>query len=297
VPAIVVVDRLRELPLFAFVSADELFRIAQLGRQAYHEPGRELGRAHVRPDLVQFLLEGAVSLEEADGAARRLDAPAALGFDEVLEGRPLRHGIQAIGPVVCVTIARDELLTMLSDNVMLARGLFRSLIGDADRPPRFIDTSPKPLQEINEHGGSVAPIDHVRMLRRIPLFERATAGQLLDLAAIAHEVPLDAGAVLFGDTNPPSIYYVLDGEVQVESVPGDAVLVGRGSAVGLIETLVGASLGQRIVVTHEGRALRLDRDPLFDVLADHVDLLQSLFNAVRNATSSEDASAGALSVA
>jgi hypothetical protein len=39
-------------------------------------------------------------------------------------------------------------------------------------------------------------------------------------------------------------------------------------------------LGWRATVTKEGRALRLDRDELYSVLADHVDLMQGLFAGV-----------------
>jgi hypothetical protein len=37
-------------------------------------------------------------------------------------------------------------------------------------------------------------------------------------------------------------------------------------------------MGRRATVTGVGRALRLDRDALFDVLADHDDLLQHAFS-------------------
>src|SRR5581483_9620792 len=64
-PAVELADRLRKLPLFTFVSVDELFRIAAAGRQERHESGRTLYAAGAPGDSVQFLLDGAVRVSRA----------------------------------------------------------------------------------------------------------------------------------------------------------------------------------------------------------------------------------------
>jgi hypothetical protein len=46
---------------------------------------------------------------------------------------------------------------------------------------------------------------------------------------------------------------------------------------GVADTLAGTPSGWKAVVSAEGRVLRLDRDDLFGVMADHVDLMQNLF--------------------
>ena len=60
-----------------------------------------------------------------------------------------------------------------------------------------------------------------------------------------------------------------------------------GSTIGVSETLAGVSLGRRATVTADGQALRLDFTELFDVLADHIDLLQGLFSGLLQASQSE----------
>ena len=60
-----------------------------------------------------------------------------------------------------------------------------------------------------------------------------------------------------------------------------------GSTIGVSETLAGVSLGRRATVTADGQALRLDHDELFDVLADHIDLLQGLFSGLLQANQAE----------
>jgi hypothetical protein len=53
-----------------------------------------------------------------------------------------------------------------------------------------------------------------------------------------------------------------------------------GATIGVADTLAGTASGWRATVTRDGQVLRLDRDELFSVLADHVDLMQGLFSGV-----------------
>ena len=78
---------------------DELFRIASTGRQVRYEAGHTLVRGGRQADAVHFLIEGAVGLTERR-APTDLDAPAALAFEDMLEGRPVRHTITATAPSV-----------------------------------------------------------------------------------------------------------------------------------------------------------------------------------------------------
>ncbi len=49
---------------------------------------------------------------------------------------------------------------------------------------------------------------------------------------------------------------------------------------GLVETLSGGAAAARAVVTRSGRALRIERDDLFALLTDNVDLMQGVFSQI-----------------
>jgi hypothetical protein len=72
--------------------------------------------------------------------------------------------------------------------------------------------------------------------------------------------------------------------VVLERDGAESVLVTAGGMIGMTETLAGLPLNCRARVVRSGHALRLDQEPLFDVLADHVDLLQGLFSGVLRAS-------------
>jgi hypothetical protein len=91
---------------------------------------------------------------------------------------------------------------------------------------------------------------------------------------------LKSTSVLFDVGTPPAVYQVVEGEVLLEHPGASPVCASAGATIGVADTLAGTASGWRATVTKDGRALRLDRDELFSVLADHVDLMQGLFAGV-----------------
>jgi hypothetical protein len=124
------------------------------------------------------------------------------------------------------------------------------------------------------------PVDQALLLRQHPLLGRATATQLLELVGAARAVSLDRGRVLFSDEEPASLFLLLDGRVRLERDGYAPLDAGAGATVGVAETLAGVPSGWRASVTEGGRALRLDRQDLFAVLTDHIELMQGLFSGV-----------------
>ena len=282
-PIVELVARLRAVPVFAYVSVDELFRVALTSTPVRHGRGAVLSECGAPADAVVFLLEGAV---ESTGSRvgpsglgtgmSRVAAPAALNFADVVQGRALKCGFVVASPIAGVSVKSVAFLTMIADNVAMAQGLFRMLLAGVQTPTVAAVNLPP-----NGAAGSVTdPLEVARRFRQSPIFGHATGEQLKDLVVATREVRLSRGDVLWDHRRAPAIYHVLAGEVRLEAGDQPGVVAGVGSTVGVAETLCGESPGRRAVVERDGRALRLDSDELFDVLADHGDLLQGVFRGV-----------------
>ena len=115
------------IPLFDFVSVDELFRIAGAGRQVRHEGGRELYHEGAQAEESSSCSRARCACLRSSHAVR-VAAPAALAFEKMLEGSPLRLRARGRSDDLPGTLGSDEFLTMLSDNILLAQGLFRMLL-------------------------------------------------------------------------------------------------------------------------------------------------------------------------
>src|SRR5262249_275114 len=128
---------------------------------------------------------------------------------------------------------------------------------------------------------TLTAIEKTLVLQNVSIFSRATADHLLALAGITHQLPFAADGRLFVAGDRPAIYIVLRGILALDPLAGvEAVSVRPGAIVGTYETLGGESMGWRTRTVEPGSVLRIDRDELFDLLADNVDLLQGIFSAL-----------------
>jgi AAA family ATP:ADP antiporter len=280
-PAVVLANRLRRIPLFDFVSVDELFRIAGMGRQVRHESGRVLYQQGAPADDIQFLLDGKVSVTQKDARPVELQAPAALNFEEALEGSPSASTIRAVDVAICLALNVEEFMTLLSDNTLLAQGLFRMLMAKPSVTGwRTVVRGPAAAATEPQTTAALSAIDEVVVLHAVPLFARATPEQLLALGRISDAVELKEGAQLFSESDRAAIYTIMAGEVTLEGDGLATTQAGPGDTVGVFETLGFDRAGWRARVTAPGQALRIDREELFDLLGEHMELLQGLFSAL-----------------
>jgi CRP-like cAMP-binding protein len=223
---------------------------------------------------------GRVSREE-------IQAPAPLAFEEVMEGAPSAATVTAVDRAICLALRNEQVLGLLAENPDLVQGLFRMAIerenGEAWRG--VIRSGAGAGSRGIEATGKVdalQPVQKILLMEEVPVFARASAADVSALAAVSREIRAAAGETLFTDGDTPAIYLIVRGEVALEPLSGGAPLAaGAGDAVGVYETLSGAdTTGWRAHVTHDAVALRIDRERLFDLLADHIGLLQAMFSAV-----------------
>ncbi len=293
-PAVELANRLRRIQLFEFVSVDELFRIAGSGRQVRHENGRVLYEGGTTPESLQFLLDGKVIARRDSGETEELSAPAPLAFEEQLEGSPMRSTIRAVDMAICLSLTTEEFLSLLSENVEIAQGIFRLLIDTRGLPEWRTVMHGRLARDVAEKVDTgLQPIDRVRLLQSSPLLSRATAPALLRLAATARTVKLELGKNPLEGASEPSILVVLSGAVKVTREGQSPELAEEGDAIGIYETLGGVPIDVALEVTAEGSVLRFHRAQLFDLLADHIDLLQGLFSGLMRARMAPAAPAGA----
>jgi len=280
-PAIELADRLRKIPMFDFTSVDEFFRIAALGHQVRYETGRVLYERGASPTTLQFLLDGKVVL--AGDHPVDVDAPAALAFEEVLEGAKMRTAISAASAAITLSLTTEEFLTLLAENVELAEGIFRMLIhrrGPAET--RAVVHGELPA-ELRGRAADLLPIERVLLLQSSPLLARATAAQLWNLSTKFRPVTFKAGEEVLVRGSEAALLIVLAGSLEGAPAPGDTQTATAGDVVGMYETLGGAPMSITMTATTDGTAIKCLRADIFDLLADNTDLLQGIFSGLLRA--------------
>jgi ATP:ADP antiporter, AAA family len=280
-PAVELAARLRELPLFASVSVDELFRIAGSAHQVRHESGTMLFQEGTVPETLHMLLDGSVVATSLKSPPHTVHAPASLGFIEALRERPMPEAMRTRGVVVTLASNAEEIRTMFSNNTELVRGLFATLADrmEAGSGPVHSTGDARDLERLAAAG--LPPIEKILALQRIPIFSHVSAEEMRPLADITHTVTMTAGTALFPASAPPTLWLVMTGEVALEDPGGGTPIAARaGDIIGSYGTMSGRSIGRSAMALTNGLALRLDRDDLFDLLGERPGLLRQMFESL-----------------
>ena len=288
-PASTLVRQMRALPLFAMVGVDEIFRIVGAGHQVRHEPGATLVPEGAIPEHLHLLLDGRIVATGRRTGAREIKPPAALGFEEVLDGRLMAETVKTAERVVTITLSAEQLRTLLADSTDLVQGLFRTLAERRGAKPGFIKTDHS--GDLEQLTGDLTPIQKSLALQKIPLFSKVSGTEMFHLAARASQVALEQDAVLAEEHGSFGLGILLSGGLALTTPdsPAPAATAEPGDAIGVYETLAGLGAGTRpgqleLVVTRPGSVLQIERDELFDLLGQRPDLLQQIFAAIFDRT-------------
>jgi len=111
----------------------------------------------------------------------------------------------------------------------------------------------------------------------VPLFTKVSAEEMQQLATVAAPTPLTAGAVLFPESSPPALWLTLTGEILLEQAGQPPQTAKSGDVIGSALTMAGRELHRSAKVVAEGIALKIDREALFELLAERPELLRQMF--------------------
>jgi CRP-like cAMP-binding protein len=281
VPAVTLARKLKLTPIFRYASVDELFRISEIARQVRYAANATVSERGAPAEYIQILLQGEFRVE--DGSTRTLGPPAMLGFQEVLKGTTLQESACATVESVALVMPAEDFRSLLAANIELAQGLFRTLLDPAtsgSAPEAFSIASRSPAFRYEERAEPLKTVEKAMLLQTIPIFSRATGAEIYEVAAIAKENAREKAVTLLEAGKEASIVLVLSGDLRLSSPEGVLRAVGPGECLGVRETLAGSAWPVSATVERSGRFVQLDREPLFDLLADRLDLLQGIFTAI-----------------
>jgi ATP/ADP translocase/HEAT repeat protein/CRP-like cAMP-binding protein len=280
-PAVEIAARLGRLPLFASVSADELFRIAGSGRQVRHKPDISIYGEGIVPGDVQFLMQGRVVRGGAMDIQQYVDAPAPLSFQEVLEGRPMAEAVRAVTACICISLTLAEMQILMAESAGLVEGLLRMLCTSMPNEISDLVVRRADLQALVEGAGIPDPIGRATLLEALPVISQISREEVLALAAIASEEKAVSGAQIFSETDPPALHLLVSGSVTLESTEDEAeVSAGPGDAVGLYQMLAGLPLVRRARCIEDASFLRVEREDFLDLLMQRPELQRQLLGAL-----------------
>jgi CPA1 family monovalent cation:H+ antiporter len=107
----------------------------------------------------------------------------------------------------------------------------------------------------------LTPVERVLLLKKIDLLERATPRALLALSELTREIEVEAGQVLYTETDlADAVYVVAAGRVRLANGDAPVSELGPGEAFGTWGLVDEAERGHRAECIEPGQLLALGRE-------------------------------------
>ncbi len=126
-------------------------------------------------------------------------------------------------------------------------------------------------------------IEKVLILKSVSIFAETPDRTLAEVAALLDELALGAGETLFekGDAGR-CLYVIVTGRLHVHD--GGQLLeeLGERNIVGEMAVLGNAPRAASVTAAEETQLLRLDQEPLYELMADHVEVARGIIQVLSN---------------
>jgi CRP/FNR family transcriptional regulator len=121
-------------------------------------------------------------------------------------------------------------------------------------------------------------IERVLLLQGVELFGSVTSEQLSYIAIISEEISVEPGHIIYKQNDPPDgLYVIISGSVLITR--GDEVIerIGPNGSFGVWAMFDDKPRLTGAKAVEASRLLFVGREPFYEVLSGHVDIVQGMF--------------------
>jgi CRP-like cAMP-binding protein len=259
-------------------------RLTQIMTEERVPAGSVLFKAGDSPDYLYLMGQGRVLLTGEGLPSWTYVGRWVIGMFDVILERPRRHTAIVEADAHIAQVRAEEWLDLVEDNFQIVRGAVRGLSSQVSR--QYFDLG----ADVPRQGGEPLPappgpmslMERVIAMRLTPILRRATAQTLMDLAAVAEEARLPAGAIVRPRGAPVEfVSIIVEGEVTSSrpDVAGEIVFGPGAVAGGLGSFGIDASAWEVRARTNV-RLLTFRAEDLFDEMEEHFDLTRAALAAL-----------------
>lgn len=124
-------------------------------------------------------------------------------------------------------------------------------------------------------------IEKVLLLQGVDIFQETETEHLAKVAAIAQEVRIAPATVIFREGAPSdALYVVLEGTVSLRKDGMEKTLVREKETFGMWALLDESPRLVTAVAMAETKALKIEREYLYDVLSSHFDIVRGILKCL-----------------
>ncbi len=124
-------------------------------------------------------------------------------------------------------------------------------------------------------------LEKVDLLQNVEIFKSVRTESLARIAAIAQEISFEASQVLYGENEAPdTMFALLDGEVVLVRAGHEELKLGEFQTAGAWALLAERPHSETARAARPTRALSIDQQDLFDVMAEDFHITRGVLRAL-----------------
>jgi CRP-like cAMP-binding protein len=124
-------------------------------------------------------------------------------------------------------------------------------------------------------------VEKVIFLQDVDIFKYTSTEDLAHIAAITDEVKSEADKPIFQEGEfPDAMYVVIEGKVRLSRENQEVMVAGQKEAFGTWALFDDEPRVATATSLEDSILLRIDREDFFDLLADHVEITQSILKVM-----------------
>ncbi len=124
-------------------------------------------------------------------------------------------------------------------------------------------------------------VEKVIFLQDVDIFKYTSTEDLAHIAAITDEVKFEADKPIFQEGEfPDAMYVVIEGKVRLSRENQEVMVAGQKEAFGTWALFDDEPRVATATSLEDSILLRIDKEDFFDLLADHVEITQSILKVM-----------------
>jgi len=161
---------------------------------------------------------------------------------------------------------------------MILKALEPDLWQEECVPPGLRSDKPEPIARSEL---VLTIVEKVLFLQKVDIFNHTTTEELAYIGSIATEEQVPRGTVIFRQDEPAdAMYVIVQGQVRLHKDEQEILIAAEKEAFGtwaLFDTEPRLMTATAIEDVH---LLRIEQEDFYDLLADHIEITQSIFKAL-----------------
>lgn len=260
--------------------------IAESARERFFPRGSVLMREGEPVEAIHYLVEGKVRVSFQGRDLGVAPVGAAIGALGVLTRT--EEGFDAVAETDVLTLEQDSdaVFEILEDNFAILRHTLqdfcRRMIDSVVNGP--VEPQNIPRSEWKAQSDDLDLVDRIFILRRAPLFARASLNALAELARAVFPVRFEPGVRLWSVGEPSrNVVLLVSGSVRCTPANRPSFVAGAGWPLGALEAIGGMTRWYEPVTETPVVGLSGDVETLYDVLEDNFDMAMAYLSTMGRA--------------